>query len=186
MNYILLFASTFGFAISIFSTILLSIAFNKLKRKPFYILLSTYLFFSLSFLFSMLSYFYNYDLFVCSTIFETLAFFIIYIQYFRKEVILVAMPLMIVYNLLLIFSLYFLLYNSIIILKQKTREFYSVVVFSSFLMFMVSVGLNIFNVIIDYGLLQILSMLFLSAGVIMFFVPLYIVLLRGANEKKQN
>ncbi|MGC8497024.1 MAG: hypothetical protein ACP5NL_03375 [Thermoplasmata archaeon] len=186
MNYILLFASIFGFAISIFSTILLSVAFNKLKRRPFYILLSTYLFFSLSFLFSLLSYFYSYDFLVFSTIFETLAFFVIYIQYFKKEIILAALPLMIVYNLLLVLSLYFLVYNSIIILKQKNKEFYSLVVFSSFLLFIFSVGLSMFNVVVNNGILQILSMLFLSAGVIMFFVPLYIVLLRGANEKKQD
>ncbi|MEM3811473.1 MAG: hypothetical protein QXX98_00680 [Thermoplasmata archaeon] len=134
----------------------------------------------------MMSYFYNFDFLVYSTIFETLAFFIIYIQYFRKEIILAALPLMIVYNLLLVLSLYFLVYNSIIILKQKTKELYSLVVFSSFLLFIISVGLNMFNVVVNNGVIQILSMLFLSAGVIMFFVPLYIVLLRGTNEKKQD
>jgi hypothetical protein len=186
MNYILLFASVSGLDISIFSTILLSVAFNKLKRKSFYILLLTYLFFSLSFLFSILSYFYNDDFLVYSTVFETLAFFIIYIQYFRKEILLVALPLMIVYNLLLVLSLYFLIYNSIIILKQKTKESYSLVVFSSFLLFIISVGLNMFNVVVNNSIFQISSMLFLSIGIIMFFVPLYIVLLRGANEKKQD
>jgi hypothetical protein len=43
-----------------------------------------------------------------------------------------------------------------------------------------------FNVVVNNSIIQISSMLFLSIGIIMFFVPLYIVLLRGANEKKQD
>ncbi len=106
---------------------------------------------------------------------EALAFFVIYLDYFRKEIVWAVVPaLAIAGTIAYLFSLYFLVYNSIIILRQRRSERYSIYVFVAFVVFGASVVLAMLTLASITVDLTAISYLLLDVGVALFFLPLFL------------
>lgn len=170
---VLLYLAVGGLAISAFSTLILYAGFHLigLPRR----LGVVYLLFTLTFALLAVGQF-DSTYAAAAPIAEALAFFVIYLDYFRTEIALVAAPaLAIGGTLAYVFSLYFLVYNSIIILRQRRNERYSLYVFVAFLVFTASVALAMLTLVNVTTDLTAVSYLLLDAGVALFFLPLFLV-----------
>jgi hypothetical protein len=169
---LLLYPAIGGLAISAFASVLLYFAF-RLVGVPLR-LTAIYLLFTLTFALLAVG---SLDSVYAeaAAIAEALAFFMIYLDYFRKEIALAAVPALAVGSTIAyFFSLYFLVYNSVIILGQRRRERYSIYVFASFVVFGASVVLAMVTLLNVGDDLTTISYLLLDVGVALFFLPLFL------------
>ncbi|HUZ80282.1 MAG TPA: hypothetical protein VMV28_06680 [Thermoplasmata archaeon] len=174
-DLVLLSLAVAGLAISAFATVLLLSAFRLVGR--FFSITAVYLLFTLTFLAAILGSFYGW-VYLFAALFEVAALFLVFYQNLRREFLSSAAGLTgVVFApaeaIAYVLALYFLVYSSIVIVRERRRAPDSRYVFAAFLVLVASVlfailsimGVGSFSAALAYGLLDV--------GVVLFFLPLF-------------
>jgi hypothetical protein len=174
-DLVLLSFAVAGLAISAFSTVLLFLAFRLVSR--FFSITAVYLLFTLTFLAAILGSFYGW-VYLFAALFEVAALFLVFYQNLRREFLSSAAGLTgavfapaeaVAYVL----SLYFLVYSSLVIVRERQQAPDSRYVFAAFLVLIASVLFAILSILGIGGFAAALSYGLLDVGVVLFFVPLF-------------
>jgi len=177
LSIIILLSSVLGFSISASVLLLLLLDYGYLITNIKYLFM-IFVFLALSFFFGIAGY-YHATLWVLVYLFQALAFLTIYYRYLRKDLALIALPLLIIGDAFLLFSLYFIIYDLFIFHRKKDQSG-SAYIMTALYLFAISVLLYLLNnVFFNSGLFLSLATLIFLCGLIVYVIPLFLSFMQG-------